>query len=209
MRILIADDHAIVRRGMKQLLLEQYPFVLIGEVADAAQLVKELMDNTWDLIICDINMPGRSGLDVLQQVRDMSPDIPVLIMSMYPEEQYAVRALRLGAAGYLGKESLDDNLIPAIEMVMRGKKFITPAIAEKLADAVGQGDKKNNPHDELSLREFEVFKQLAAGNSVSEIAAKLSVSPNTVSTYRSRIFEKMGFRSSAELVRYAVEHKLI
>jgi two-component system, NarL family, invasion response regulator UvrY len=172
-------------------------------------LVKQLTGNTWDLVICDINMPGRSGLDVLQQAKDLAPGTPVLIMSMYPEEQYAVRAIRLGAAGYLGKDSLDENLITAIEQVMRGKKFITPAIAEKLADAVGQGDKKPNLHDELSSREFEVFKQLAAGQTVSEIAVKISVSPNTVSTYRGRIFEKMNFRSAAELVRYAIEHKLI
>ncbi len=208
MKILIADDHAIVRRGMKQLLLEQYPFATIGEAANAEQLVAEVMDNEWDVVVCDMNMPGRSGLDALQQIKEIKPKLPVLIMSMYPEDQYALRVLRAGASGYLGKETIHDDLVKAIETVRTGKKFITPGIAERLADAVGAGS-VSSPHEMLSDREFDVFKQLATGKSISEIAAKLSISSTTVSTYRSRIMEKMNMRSNAELARYAIENNLI
>lgn len=208
MKILIADDHAIVRRGMKQLLLEQYPFATIGEAANAEQLVAEVMDNEWDVVVCDMNMPGRSGLDALQQIKEIRPKLPVLIMSMYPEDQYALRVLRAGASGYLGKETIHDDLVKAIETVRTGKKFITPGIAERLADAVGAGS-VSSPHEMLSDREFDVFKQLATGKSISEIAAKLSISSTTVSTYRSRIMEKMNMRSNAELARYAIENNLI
>jgi len=208
MNILIADDHAIVRRGMKQLLLEQYPFASIGEVANAEQLIAEVMEKPWDVVVCDMNMPGRSGLDALQQIKEITPRLPVLIMSMYPEDQYALRVLRAGASGYLGKETIHDDLIRAIETVRSGKKFITPGIAERLADAVGPGA-VTVLHETLSDREFDVFKQLATGKSISEIAAKLSISSTTVSTYRSRIMEKMNMRSNAELARYAIEHSLI
>ncbi len=208
MNILIADDHAIVRRGMKQLLLEQYPFAIIGEVEDAEQLIAEIVGHTWDVVICDMNMPGRSGLDALQQIKEMMPELPVLIMSMYPEDQYALRVLKAGASGYLGKETIHDDLIAAIETVKLGKKFITQSVAEKLADAVTY---KNLQllHQTLSDREFDVMKLLASGKSVTDIAARLSLSTTTVSTYRSRIMNKMNMKSNAELARYAVEHSLI
>ncbi len=207
-RVLIADDHAIVRRGMKQLLLEQYPFAVIGEAANAEELVSEVMQHEWDVVICDMNMPGRSGLDALQQIRELAPRLPVLIMSMYPEDQYALRVLKAGASGYLGKESIHDDLVRAIETVRLGKKFITPGIAEKLAEAVGNNTDRPL-HETLSDREFDVFKLLASGQSVSEIAGRLSLSSTTVSTYRSRIMEKMNMRSNAELARYALENRLI
>ncbi|HMK27872.1 MAG TPA: response regulator transcription factor [Chitinophagaceae bacterium] len=207
-RILIADDHAVVRRGLKQLLLEKYPTASIGEAGDAEDLVAQVMNQEWDVVICDMNMPGRSGLDALQQIKELSPKLPVLIMSIYPEEQYALRVLKAGAFGYLGKESIHDDLIKAIEMVRIGRKFITPNIAEKLADALDT-DSTRPPHEELSNREFDVFKLLTSGKSVSEIATQLSLSSTTVSTYRSRIMAKMNMRSIAELTRYALEHKLV
>jgi DNA-binding NarL/FixJ family response regulator len=208
LKILIADDHAIVRRGLKQILLEEYPSAQVGEVADAESLVTEVVTNEWDIIICDMNMPGRSGLDALSQIKQIAPHIPVLIMSMYPEDQYALRVLKAGASGYLGKETIHEHIIKAIQTVQLGKKFITPAVAEKLADAVRE-DSEKEPHELLSDREFDVFKLLAAGSSVSEIAHQLSLSTTTVSTYRTRILSKMNIRSNAELTRYALERKLI
>lgn len=208
LKILIADDHAIVRRGLKQILLEEYPSAQVGEVADAESLVTEVVTNEWDIIICDMNMPGRSGLDALSQIKQIAPQIPVLIMSMYPEDQYALRVLKAGASGYLGKETIHEHIIKAIQTVQLGKKFITPAVAEKLADAVRE-DSAKEPHELLSDREFDVFKLLAAGSSVSEIAHQLSLSTTTVSTYRTRILSKMNIRSNAELTRYALERKLI
>ena len=207
-RILIADDHAVVRRGLKQLLLEHYPTASIGETGDAENLIAQVMSQEWDVVICDMSMPGRSGLDALQQIKELSPKLPVLIMSMHPEDQYALRVLKAGASGYLGKESIDNDLIKAIETVRMGRKFITPSIAEKLANALDT-DSTRPPHEELSNREFDVFKLLTSGKSVSEIATQLSLSSTTVSTYRSRIMAKMNMRSIAELTRYALEHKLV
>ena len=206
--ILIADDHAIVRKGLKQILLEEYPSAVIGEVADTESLLTEVIKSNWNIVICDMNMPGRSGLDALNQLKQVAPDIPVLIMSMYPEDQYALRVLKAGAAGYLEKESIHDDIIKAIKTVLFGKKFITPSIAEKLADAFHDNSNKL-PHELLSDREFDVFKLIASGKSVSEIAGKLSLSTTTVSTYRARILEKMSIRSNADLTRYALEKKLI
>ncbi len=166
------------------------------------------MKHEWDVVVCDMNMPGRSGLDALQQIKQIAPRLPVLIMSMYPEDQYALRVLKAGASGYLGKETIHDDLITAIETVKLGKKFITPSIAEKLADSFnGQSD--TGLHEVLSDREFDVFKLLASGKSISEIAIQLSLSATTVSTYRSRIMEKMNMRNNAELTRYAIENGLI
>jgi len=207
-RILIGDDHAIVRKGLRQLLLEQYPSAIIGEAADAETLITLTINNSWDVVICDINMPGRSGLDALSQIKQISPKLPVLIMSMYPEDQYALRVIKAGASGYLGKETIHDDIIRAVETVRLGKKFITPGIAEKLAEAF-DSDSALQPHESLSDREFDVFKLLAMGKSVTEIAEQLSLSPTTVSTYRSRVMDKMGMKSNAELTRYGLEKKLI
>lgn len=207
-RILIADDHAIVRRGMKQILLEQYPSADIAEAGDAETLVAKVVEGGWDIVITDMNMPGRSGLDALHQIKQIDPALPVLIMSMYPEDQYALRVIKAGASGYLGKETIHDNLVNAIETVRKGKRFITPSIAEKLADAIDTA-KNSESHELLSDREFDVFKLLATGKSVTDIATQLSLSATTVSTYRSRILEKMQMKSNAELARYAVENRLI
>jgi two-component system, NarL family, invasion response regulator UvrY len=207
-RILIADDHAIVRKGLRQLLLEEFPSAKVEEAGDAESLVSKAMQEKWDVVICDLSMPGRSGLDALRQIRQSAPSLPVLIMSMHPEDQYALRVLKAGASGYLSKESIHDNLIKAIHTVLLGKKFITPSIAEKLADAF-DADSGRQLHESLSDREFDVFKLLATGKSVSEIALQLSLSVTTVSTYRARIMEKMSMKSNAELTRYALEKSLI
>ncbi len=209
-RILIADDHAIVRRGMKQLLLEHYPFAKIGEASNVEELISEIInqEEEWDVVVCDMNMPGRSGLDAIMQIREIKPGLPVLIMSMYPEDQYALRVLKSGAAGYLTKETIHDDIVRAIETVIKGKRYITLSLAEKLAESVNSESEKAL-HEELSDREFDVFKLLASGKTISEIASQLSLSSTTVSTYRSRIMEKMKMKSNAELARYAIEARLI
>ncbi len=207
-RILIADDHAIVRRGLRLLLLEEYPSAEIGEAGDAESLVNMIIQQEWDVVICDISMPGRSGLDALSQIKQIAPKLPVLIMSMYSEDQYALRVLKAGAAGYLGKETIHDDIVKAIQTVQLGKKFITPTIAEKLAKAF-EVDTTDQLHEKLSDREFDVFKMLASGKAVSEIANQFALSVTTVSTYRSRVLDKMGMKSNADLTRYALEKKLI
>ncbi len=209
MRILIADDHAIVRKGLKQLILEEYPSAQLAGVKDTEELMSKLMEAAWDIVICDLNMPGRSGLDALHQIRQAYPSLPVLIMSMYPEDQYALRVLKAGASGYLGKDSIHEDIIKAIRTVLLGRKFITPLVAEKLADALGSGNEDLLLHEKLSDREFDVFKLLASGKAVSDIAEQLSLSVTTVSTYRSRVLEKMDMKSNADLTRYALDNKLI
>lgn len=207
-KILIADDHAVVRKGLRQILVEEYPSAKIGEVADAEGLLAEVVKDEWNIVICDMNMPGRSGLDALTQIKQVAPHLPVLIMSMYPEDQYALRVLKAGASGYLGKDNIHEDIIKAVQTVQLGKKFITSSVAEKLANALGD-DNAAHPHEVLSDREFDVFKLLASGKAVSDIATQLSLSATTVSTYRSRIMEKMSMRTNAELTRYALEKKLI
>jgi DNA-binding NarL/FixJ family response regulator len=207
-KILIADDHAVVRKGLKQILLEEYPSAKIGEVSDAETLLAEVIKDEWTIVICDMSMPGRSGLDALAQIKQVAPQLPVLIMSMYPEDQYALRVLKAGASGYLGKENIHEDIIKAVQTVQLGKKFITATIAEKLANALGE-DSSIQPHETLSDREFDVFKLLASGKAVSDIASQLSLSATTVSTYRSRIMDKMNMRTNAELTRYALEKSLI
>jgi DNA-binding NarL/FixJ family response regulator len=206
-RILIADDHAIVRKGLKQIILEEYHQAQIGEAADAEDLVKKAIFNEWDVVICDLHMPGRSGLDALKQIKQSVPKLPVLIMSMYPEDQYGLRVIKAGASGYLSKDSIHDVLIKAIQTVMSGKKFITSAVAETLADVFYTGTEQPT-HESLSDREFEVFKLLASGKKVSEIAHQLSLSATTVSTYRARILEKMNMKSNTDLARYVFEKRL-
>lgn len=209
MRILIADDHAIVRKGLKQLIREEYPSAELAGAKDAEELMAKLMESPWDIVICDLNMPGRSGLDALHQIRHAFPALPVLIMSMYPEDQYAIRVIKAGAAGYLGKDRIHEEIIKAIHTVLLGKKFITPTVAEKLAEALGANGAEFELHEKLSDREFDVFKLIAEGKAVSDIAEQLSLSVTTVSTYRSRVLEKMDMKSNADLTRYALDNKLI
>jgi DNA-binding NarL/FixJ family response regulator len=207
-KILIADDHTVVRRGLKQILLEEFPTAFIEEVADAEELIKKVMKNEWDVIISDLSMPGRSGLESLQQIKQYHPKLPVLILSVYPEDQYAIRVLKAGASGYLNKDLAPEELVKAVNCVLAGKKYITASIAEKLASALDL-DSEKALHEFLSDREFEVLKLLAAGKSVSDIAEQLSLSVTTVSTYRARIMTKMNLRTNADLTLYAIEHKLL
>ncbi|HTQ28120.1 MAG TPA: response regulator transcription factor [Puia sp.] len=207
-RFLIADDHTVVRKGLKQILLEAYPFAVIEEVGDAESLLQRVIREPWDVVISDISMPGRSGLEVLQQIRQTHPRLPVLILSVHPEDQYAIRVLRAGASGYLNKDSAPEELVKAVERVLTGKKYITASIAEKLATTLDT-DADKLPHEHLSDREFEVLKLLAGGKAVSEIAQQLSLSVTTVSTYRARILSKMNLKTNADLTLYSVENKLL
>jgi two-component system invasion response regulator UvrY len=207
MRILIADDHAVIRKGLKHILLEEFPSAFIEESSDAEDIIKKTLSGDWDVIICDLSMPGRSGLDVVQHMKQNFPKIPVLILSIHPEEQYAIRAIKTGAAGYLSKDAAPEELVKAVRRVMLGRKYVSSSIADKLADELDQDNRER--HELLSHREFDVFRLLAAGSSVSEISEKLSLSVTTVSTYRARIMVKMNMKSNADLTRYALDHKLI
>jgi len=208
LRILIADDHTVVRKGLRQILLDEFPGAEIEEVSDGGELVKKVMSAKWDVVVSDLSMPGRSGLDALQQIKLTHPDLPVLILSIHPEEQYALRALKSGASGYLSKDTAPDELVKAVQKVLLGKKYISQAIAEKLANTFSS-DTSMQPHENLSDREFDVMKFLANGKSVSEIADMLSLSVTTVSTYRARIMAKMNLKSNSDLTKYAIEHNLL
>ena len=209
MRILIADDHAIVRKGIRQLLLEEYPMATIEEVGDSENLIAKTTIENWDVVICDLDMPGRSGLDAMQQIRVTHPKLPVLIMSIYPEEQYARRLLKAGAAGYLSKDAATEDLATAVRQVLMGRKYISSSVAQMIAGDMGHDGSDKASHESLSNREFEIFKLIASGKSVTEIADKLSLSNATISTHRARILAKMNFRTNAELTRYALDNKLI
>ena len=208
LRILIADDHTVVRKGLRQILLEEFLAAHIVEVSDADELFKCVLKDEWDVVITDISMPGRSGLEVVQQIREHYPKLPILVLSVHPEDQYAIRVIRAGASGYLNKDSASEELVKAVHRVLLGKKYITPSLAEQLADSLDQ-DASRPLHEHLSDREFEVLKLLAAGMAVADIAAKLGLSPTTVSTYRGRVLEKLNAKSNADLTRYALENKLI
>src|SRR5258705_8163177 len=206
--ILIADDHAIIRQGLKLLLLEEYPSARIEEAGDGEELIAKVINGEWDVVICDLTMPRRGGMDILYQIKQSFPHLPVLIMSMHPEDQYGLQVIKAGASGYLEKNHIHNELIKAIQTVLLGKKFLTPYITEKLADAFNKGATKQ-PHELLSNREIEVFKLLISGKSVSEIAEQLSLSVSTVSTFKSRIMEKMSMHSNADLIRYAIRKNLV
>jgi two-component system, NarL family, invasion response regulator UvrY len=208
LRILIADDHAIIRKGLRQILLEEYPSAIIEEVGDAESAISKTITNNWDVVICDLSMPGRSGLDVVQHVKQNFPKLPVLILSIHPEEQYAIRALKAGAAGYLSKDAATDELVKAVQKILQGRKYISTSLAEIMASELDQNGVKL-PHELLSDRELHVFKLIAGGKGVTEIAENLSLSITTVSTYRARILEKMDIRTNADMTRYALENKLI
>lgn len=209
MRILVADDHAIIRTGLKHLLLEEYPSAFIGEAADAEESIKKTLTGNWDVVICDLCMPGKGGLDVVQHMKRHFPKTPVLILSMYPEEQYAIRAISMGAAGYLSKDAVPEELVKAIRTIQMGRKYISASIAERLADNLEHGTGGKAPHELLSSREFSIFQLISSGLSVSAISEKLSIGITTVSTHRSRVLTKMNVKSNADLTRYALENKLI
>jgi len=207
-KFLIADDHSLIRKGLSTLLREEFPGAEVSEVTDSSALLHEAVAAKWDLIISDISMPGRNILETLKQLKKILPNTPVLILSVHPEDQYVVRALKAGASGYLDKESHPEELLKAVRQLLQGKKYVSAEGAEKLAASFGD-DPNQLPHEKLSEREFDVLKRLASGKTVSEIATLLSLSVNTISTYRSRILEKMSMQNNAELTLYAVENKLI
>lgn len=207
-KILIADDHAIVREGLKQILLESPDLVVVAEASTGQEVLDKVAKNDLDLVVLDISMPGRGGMDILKEIKSLKPKLPVLILSMYPEEQYAVRVLKSGASGYLTKESAPVELVKAIRQISQGKKYISPSLAEKLAvDLEVSPDKP--PHETLSDREYQVMCMIASGKTLKEIADELSLSIKTISTYRSRILEKMNMRTNAELTHYAVKNRLV
>ncbi|MES2005973.1 MAG: response regulator transcription factor [Bacteroidota bacterium] len=208
MRILIADDHTIVREGIKLLLIEAYPLAEIVDVSDSASLVSKAIAQKWDVIISDISMPpGGSGLEAMQKIKAHSPATPVIILSMQAPEQYAVRAMKYGASGYLTKSVAALELVNAVNMVLSGRKYISSEVANVLADAF-ENIKDKNSIESLSDRELEVFKLLASGKTISEISKKLTLSSNTISTFRGRIFEKLGFHNNMELIKYAIHLKM-
>jgi two-component system invasion response regulator UvrY len=207
-RFLIADDHAVVRVGLKQVLSQAFPSAIIEEVANAEDLLKKVTLEEWDVVISDISMPGRSGLEILRQIRLDHPKLPVLILSVYSEDQFAIRVLRAGASGYLSKETAATEMVRAVNQLLLGKKYITPFIAEKMAGMLDR-DLIKPPHEYLSDREFQICKLLAAGKAVSEIAAEIFLSVSTVSTYRSRVMAKMNLKTNSDLTLYAIENKLL
>lgn len=204
-RIILADDHSLIRLGLVQILKDAFPHALIKEVSNGESLVKEVMLHDWDLAISDLDMEGKGGLEALEQIKSFKPNLPVLILSIYPEDLYAVRVLKAGASGYLTKNSAPEDLIKAIQRIGLGKKYITPEIAERLVDI----EHSKAPHESLSNREFEIFKLLANGKTIAQIADALSISVSTVSTHKSNIFEKLSLSTAADLTRYAISHHII
>lgn len=207
-RILIADDHDIVREGLRSLLEEHPDLEVAGEaetVPDALELVRE---GRGDLLVLDLGMPGGEGLETLRRIRAADADLPVVILSIHPEDQLAARMLQAGASGYVNKEAASESLVTAIRRALRGKRYVSPDLASRLASGLG-GDATREPHETLSDREFQVLCLLGAGRSVGGIAEELSLSSKTVSTYKARLLDKMGMETTAELIRYALEHELV
>ena len=207
-RIIIADDHPIVRAGIKQIISEASDLIVADEAGDGHQLLSKVRAGSFAVVILDITMPNMDGLDVLKQLKIEKPELPVIVLSIHPEDQYALRVLKAGAAGYVTKASAPDELIDAIRKVHRGGKYISPSIAEKLAFQLS-ADFEEMPHEALSDREYQVLCLLASGKTVTEIADELALSVKTVSTYRARILEKMDMKNNAELIHYAVQNKLV
>ncbi|HWP87001.1 MAG TPA: response regulator transcription factor [Burkholderiales bacterium] len=207
-RILVADDHQIVRAGLKNLLSEYKEFTVAGEAGSGTDALKMVRESDWDVVLLDISMPDMNGIDTLKQIKRSKPDLPVLILTMHPEDHYAINLLRAGANGYVCKECAPEQLVGAIRTVASGRRYVSPALGDQLAGDLS-GDGQNALHTELSEREFQVFCKLAAGQAVSEIADELFLSVKTVSTYRSRILEKMGMKTNANITYYAIKHGLI
>ena len=207
-RIIIADDHPVVREGVKQMLAGESDMELVGEAQNAAELLELFGKRSCDVLVLDISMPGRNGLDVLKELKSEQPHLAVLVLTMHAEDQYAMRAFRAGAAGYVTKDRAPAELIKAIRHIAAGGKFVTPALAERLAALLGR-DEGTLPHEHLSDREFEVLRKIGSGRTLSQIADELFLSPNTISTYRARLLEKLNLRTTADLIRYAITHRLI
>ena len=207
MRVLIIDDHEVVRRGLREILCENFTGLIIDQARDSREALEQIVARNWDLILLDINLPGRSGLDLLKEIRLRSASSRVVVISAYPEDDFAVRALKLGAAGYLTKASAGDELVAAARKAMAGGKYVTASLAEKLAVGL-QGEMQSDPHDSLSNREMEVLRVISSGKTLKEIAAGLALSDKTIATYRARLSSKLGLRTNVELARYAFQHGL-
>jgi DNA-binding NarL/FixJ family response regulator len=207
-RILVVDDHPIVRAGLKQIIAEESDMAVPGEARSAQEALELARKEEWDVVVLDIGLPGQSGLETLKELKRSWPTLPVLILSVYPEDQFAVRSLRAGAAGYMTKESAPEELVLAIRKVVSGGKHITQAVAERLALQI-ERDSGTPPHESLSDREYEVLRLIASGKTVNQIAGQLSLSVKTISTYRARILEKLELKTSAELIRYAIRQRLV
>jgi two-component system, NarL family, invasion response regulator UvrY len=207
-KILIADDHAIVRRGLREILVREMKDIVCGEAPNAQQVLTHVLSENWDLVILDITMPGRSGLDLLGDLRRLKPKLPVLVLSMHSEDQYGRRVLKAGASGYMNKESAPEELIIAIKRVLSGGRYLSVQLAEKLAFALLE-DTELPVHETLSRREFEILRMIALGKSIGQIADELRLSTTTVSTYRARILDKMNIATNADLIRYALQNHLV
>ena len=207
-RVLVADDHPVVRVGLREILSQQRDIAVLGEAGTGADVLKLVAQKAWDVIVLDVTLPDRSGLDVLKEIKRERPKLPVLILTIASEDQYAVRALRSGASGYLTKESAPEELVQAVRKVVAGGRYVSPKLAERLAVMIDR-DAEQPPHDQLSEREFQVFRLLASGRAVSQVAEELHLSVKTVSTYRARVLEKMNLRTNAELTVYAVRNHLV
>ena len=208
LRVLIADDHAVVRRGLAEIVNEALDLKVTGQAAAGEELVGLLRGGQGDLVVMDLKMPGLDGLDLVKQLRHEFPAMPILVMSMHPEDQFAVRVLRAGATGYLTKNSAPPDLVRAVRKVAEGRRYVSPQMAETLLDAM-DSDPEEAPHEALSDREYQVLRLLASGKLINEISEELALSPKTVSTYRLRLLQKMNMKSNAEITRYALENDLI
>ncbi len=208
MRVLIADDHAVFRRGLRETLAEGFSRITFGEAGTAQEALDHVRRQDWDVVILDISMPGKSGLDILDELKRLRPKLPILLLSMHPEEQFARRALKAGAAGYLTKDSVPEELKEAVRRVVVGGRYVSATLAEKLAVDLREGADKPI-HELLSDREFQVLRMIASGKTVKQIAEEIALSVKTVSTYRGRILEKTGMKTNAELIRYALQTQLV
>lgn len=207
-RIIIADDHPVVRQGLKQILADEPDMIVTGEAPNAQGLLEKVRKEKCDVLLLDITMPGRGGLDILKDLRREYPKLSVLVLSIHPEDQFGPRVLKSGAAGYMSKESAPEELVSAIRRVAAGGKYISPSLAEKLASDLAD-DGARAPHEKLSDREYQVMSLIASGKTVKEISANLSLSVKTISTYRSRMLGKMKMKTNAELIHYAIQNKLV
>jgi two-component system invasion response regulator UvrY len=207
-RILIVDDHSIIRKGLKQILVDAFPKAVFGEANDGNEALEQVGKQPWDIVLLDLSMPGKSGLDVLKQMVSSQPNVAVLVLSMHPEDQYAVRVLKTGAAGYITKNTASEEVIGAIQKVLAGGKYVSASLAENLASSL-TAPAGQLTHEVLSDREYQVLRLIAVGKSVKEIGFELSLSVKTISTYRTRIMEKMKLKTNADIIRYAVHEKLV
>jgi two-component system invasion response regulator UvrY len=206
-KILIVDDHAILRQGLKQLLKDEFTFVTFGESGTAAEAIEAVQAGDWDLVILDVSMPGRSGFEVLKEIKHLKPKMQILVHSMHNEDEFAIRALRNGASAYISKTESPNEILKAVHKLFAGGKYVSASLAEILAEDIS-GDLQAPDHETLSNREFSIMLLIAAGKTLTDIGNELSLSPKTVSTYRSRILDKMKFKSNADLIKYVISHNL-